>query len=129
MYRGVGFQCVTDLEVSNIGVTHVKSSGGVLLATISMSNTTLHGNKAAIGGGNMMIYYYYYYYNRGACNVISVSIEHCNNNSGASKQLQGLDYLLLMQWDLYTFRIQYLHTILATMEGMPDLSTLNGVHM
>ena len=40
---------------------------------ILVTNTTLHGNKAASVGGNMLISYS----NNGACNPISVSVEHC----------------------------------------------------
>ena len=163
IYRGLGFQCVTDLEISNIVVTnstgfglaavnvvgsvhiqnsvftyntgsiggnakfqysadlqcpqvtdtllfiensffaygenwstqYVKSSaGGMTLAfqssfniIILVTNTTLHGNKVAIGGGGNMVIYYN---SNGACNCVSVTIEHCYITQGEASDGGGL---------------------------------------
>ena len=69
------------------------SSGGVTLSfqssyniNILVANTTLHGNKAATKGGNMVIYYS----NRGACNLVSVTIEHCYITQGEALNGGGL---------------------------------------
>ena len=63
----------------------LSSSGGVTLVSetshtinIIVTNTTLHGNKAAFDGGNMMISYN----RKGGCNLVSVSIEHCYITQG-----------------------------------------------
>ena len=161
-YRGVGFQCVTDVEISNIvvsnstglgllamnvvGTIHIQNSvftynsgniggnaafwydgtiieypqttdillhvenslfaygaswstessysGGITLVVNQSSyninmivrNTTLHGNQAAYMGGNMVIILN----SNVVCNLISVSIEHCNITQGLALVGGGL---------------------------------------
>ena len=43
-------------------------------------NTTLHGNQAASAGGNMLVGLIHN--SNGACNLISISIEHCSITEG-----------------------------------------------
>ena len=70
------------------GWSSASFSGGITLAVYQSSydvdviirNTTLHGNQAASRGGNMFIGMKQN--NDGACNHISVSIEHCNITQG-----------------------------------------------
>ena len=154
MYRGVNFQCVTDVEISDIvvrnttgfglyalnvvGSVHIQNSvftyntgniggnaafwydetmgcsqvidtllhvensifafgevwsaelfsGGITVVASQSSyniemlviNTTLHGNQVLSSGGNMLIGIIDN--SKGGCNLISVSIEHCNITQG-----------------------------------------------
>ena len=172
MYRGVGFQCVTDVEISNIvvsystgfgllamnvvGTIHIQNSvftynsgniggnaafvyyesnecpqvtdtllhvensivtfgetlstefsfsGGIALVVnqssyninITVRNTTLHGNQAASMGGNMLVQIYYN--NKGPCNLILVSIEHCNITQGRALTDGGGLYVYVQHSD------------------------------
>ena len=79
----------------NWSTQHVECSGGVTLAfqssyniDILVTNTTLHGNRAASEGGNMMIYND----NKVACNFVSVTIniEHSYITQGEAQNGGGL---------------------------------------